>query len=39
MRLQRLFTSGQLFDVDILRDALRANIGDITFQVQHILCF
>ncbi|KAG0171264.1 hypothetical protein DFQ28_002503 [Apophysomyces sp. BC1034] len=32
MRLHRLLTSGQLYDVEILRDALRINLGDITFQ-------
>lgn len=31
-RLQRLMISGQLFDVDILKDAMKANLGDITFQ-------
>lgn len=31
-RLQRLMMSGQLFDVDILKDAMIANIGDMTFQ-------
>jgi predicted acylesterase/phospholipase RssA len=31
-RLQRLMLSGQLFDVNILQDAMKANLGDITFQ-------
>ncbi|KAI8067428.1 acyl transferase/acyl hydrolase/lysophospholipase [Thamnidium elegans] len=31
-RLHRLMMSGQLFDVDILKEAMRANIGDMTFQ-------
>ncbi|CAO3645961.1 unnamed protein product [Mucor hiemalis] len=31
-RLQRLMMSGQLFDVDILKEAMIANIGDMTFQ-------
>ncbi|KAI9027440.1 acyl transferase/acyl hydrolase/lysophospholipase [Phycomyces nitens] len=32
MRLHRLFTSGQLYDINILIDAIRANLGDYTFQ-------
>ncbi|KAI8364743.1 acyl transferase/acyl hydrolase/lysophospholipase [Radiomyces spectabilis] len=32
MRLQRLLTHGQLYDVNILTEAMRANIGDLTFQ-------
>lgn len=31
-RLHRLMISGQLFDVKILQEAMRANIGDMTFQ-------
>ncbi|GAA5810065.1 hypothetical protein MFLAVUS_003483 [Mucor flavus] len=31
-RLHRLMISGQLFDVNILREAMRENLGDITFQ-------
>ncbi|OBZ89905.1 Lipase 4 [Choanephora cucurbitarum] len=31
-RLHRLLSTGQMFDVDILREALRANLGDMTFQ-------
>lgn len=31
-RIQRLFATGQLYDVEILKEAMRANIGDITFQ-------
>ncbi|KAI8049122.1 putative esterase of the alpha-beta hydrolase superfamily [Gilbertella persicaria] len=31
-RLHRLLTSGQVFNVDILREAIRANLGDMTFQ-------
>lgn len=26
---------GTLYDVDILTDAMRANLGDMTFQVQY----
>ncbi|KAI8071607.1 putative esterase of the alpha-beta hydrolase superfamily [Gongronella butleri] len=32
MRLNRLITHGQLYDVDILTEAIRDSIGDITFQ-------
>ncbi|KAL0087683.1 putative esterase of the alpha-beta hydrolase superfamily [Phycomyces blakesleeanus] len=32
MRLHRLITSGQLYDINILIDALRSNLGDYTFQ-------
>ncbi|KAF7725925.1 hypothetical protein EC973_009162 [Apophysomyces ossiformis] len=32
MRLRRLLTSGKLYDAEILREALRTNLGDITFQ-------
>ncbi|KAI9487843.1 MAG: acyl transferase/acyl hydrolase/lysophospholipase [Benjaminiella poitrasii] len=31
-RLLRLMKQGQLFDVEILKEAMRANLGDITFQ-------
>lgn len=31
-RLHRLMMNGQLFDVDILKEAMRANLGDMTFQ-------
>lgn len=33
MRIKRLLTDGQLYDVEILTEAMRANLGDITFQV------
>ncbi|KAI7907337.1 acyl transferase/acyl hydrolase/lysophospholipase [Cokeromyces recurvatus] len=32
IRLLRLMKQGQLFDVEILKEAMRANLGDITFQ-------
>ncbi|KAI7854431.1 acyl transferase/acyl hydrolase/lysophospholipase [Circinella umbellata] len=32
MRLQRLVSKGQLYDLEILQDAMRSNLGDITFQ-------
>ncbi|KAI9317878.1 acyl transferase/acyl hydrolase/lysophospholipase [Dichotomocladium elegans] len=32
MRIHRLLTKGQLYDIDILQEAMRSNIGDITFQ-------
>ncbi|SAL96813.1 hypothetical protein [Absidia glauca] len=32
MRIKRLLTDGQLYDVEILTEAMRANLGDITFQ-------
>lgn len=32
MRLHRLLTKGQLYDIEIMHDAIRSNIGDITFQ-------
>ncbi|KAI8972459.1 acyl transferase/acyl hydrolase/lysophospholipase [Pilobolus umbonatus] len=32
MRIHRLLSNGTLFDVSILRDAIRSNLGDITFQ-------
>ncbi|CAO3652240.1 unnamed protein product [Cunninghamella echinulata] len=32
MRLKRLLSVGQLYDVDILTEAMRANLGDLTFQ-------
>lgn len=31
-RLHRLMMKNQLFDVEILREAMRANLGDMTFQ-------
>ncbi|ORY94010.1 putative esterase of the alpha-beta hydrolase superfamily [Syncephalastrum racemosum] len=32
MRIHRLLSKGQLYDLDILRDAMRENLGDMTFQ-------
>ncbi|KAI8969245.1 acyl transferase/acyl hydrolase/lysophospholipase [Mycotypha africana] len=32
LRLQRLLMSGQLFDIEVFREAIRSNLGDITFQ-------
>ncbi|KAI7861521.1 acyl transferase/acyl hydrolase/lysophospholipase [Spinellus fusiger] len=32
MRIHRLLTSGQLYDIDILTDSLRENLGNLTFQ-------
>ncbi|ORZ08172.1 acyl transferase/acyl hydrolase/lysophospholipase [Absidia repens] len=32
MRLKRLLSDGQLYDVDILTEAMKANVGDLTFQ-------
>ncbi|KAI9284620.1 acyl transferase/acyl hydrolase/lysophospholipase [Umbelopsis sp. AD052] len=32
MRLERMLRQGTLYDVDILTDAMQANIGDLTFQ-------
>jgi hypothetical protein len=33
MRLERMLRHGTLYDVDILTDAMQANLGDLTFQV------
>lgn len=32
MRIHRLLSKGQLYDAEILQDAMRSNLGDITFQ-------
>ncbi|CAM0137203.1 unnamed protein product [Umbelopsis sp. WA50703] len=32
MRIERMLRHGTLYDVDILTDAMRANLGDLTFQ-------
>ncbi|KAG2176889.1 hypothetical protein INT43_007543 [Umbelopsis isabellina] len=32
MRIERMLRHGTLYDVDILTDAMRANLGDMTFQ-------
>ncbi|GAB5592702.1 Lipase 5 [Umbelopsis nana] len=32
MRIERMLRHGTLYDVDILTDAMQANIGDLTFQ-------
>jgi len=32
-KIARLFTEGYLLDVRVIRDFMRENIGDITFQV------
>ncbi|CAO3684617.1 unnamed protein product [Umbelopsis vinacea] len=32
MRLERMLRHGTLYDVDILTDAMQANLGDLTFQ-------
>ncbi|KAI8149462.1 acyl transferase/acyl hydrolase/lysophospholipase [Fennellomyces sp. T-0311] len=32
MRLQRLVSKGQLYDLEILQEAMRSNLGDMTFQ-------
>lgn len=37
MRLERMLRHGTLYDVDILTDAMQANLGDLTFQVKRTL--
>ncbi|KAI8079954.1 acyl transferase/acyl hydrolase/lysophospholipase [Halteromyces radiatus] len=32
MRLKRLLSDGQLYDVEILTEAMKVNLGDVTFQ-------
>jgi len=31
-RITRLFQHGYLFDIDVLQECIRSNIGDVTFQ-------